>query len=210
MSRSFRPTTVTDRANKGSFWRPLVAAIGILVATLLPIMLFAGTPFTQTWMVGLLGLAVLLPHALWLAVVLYFDGWTLRPWRLVILAIAWGSLVSSTAAILLETASGVIADRLGVPNLDAMIIAPLWEEVTKGAFIVLLYIFAQRQIRGAWNGLFYGALVGTGFGITEDLVDLIVRRQGFWDNGRSDPKEALTHQGWHIRRLPCDAASAAV
>lgn len=57
----------------------------------------------------------------------------------------------------------------------------LWEEVTKGAFIVLLYIFAQRQIRGAWNGLFYGALVGTGFGITEDLVDLISNLDDFAD-----------------------------
>src|SRR5690606_16661900 len=142
-SRSFQPTTVPERANKGLFWRALAAVVGVFVATLLPIMLSTGTPFTQTWMVGLLGLAVLLPHALWLAVVLHFDGWTPRPWRLVMLAIAWGSLVSSTAAILLETASGTMVDRLGMPNLDAMIIAPFWEEVTKGAFIVLLYIFAQ-------------------------------------------------------------------
>ena len=67
------------------------------------------------------------------------------------------------------------------PNLDAMIIAPFWEEVTKGAFIVLLYIFAQKQICGAWNGLFYGVVVGTGFGVTEDLVDLISNLDDFAD-----------------------------
>ncbi|RUX19160.1 PrsW family intramembrane metalloprotease [Mesorhizobium sp. M2A.F.Ca.ET.042.01.1.1] len=34
-------------------------------------------------------------------------------------------------------------------------------------------LFAKRQIRGPWNGLVYGVLVGSGFGFTKDLVNLI-------------------------------------
>jgi RsiW-degrading membrane proteinase PrsW (M82 family) len=173
MLRSLLPKSVSDGAENGSFWRSLGAAISIFVAILASLMLLAETPLTQAWIVGLLGLTVLLPHALWLAAVLHYDGWTPRPWPLVMLAVAWGSLISSTAAIFLETVSAPIANRLGVSDLNTMIMAPLWEEVTKGAFIVLLFVCAQRQLRGAWNGLVYGVLVGTGFGFTEDLVNLM-------------------------------------
>lgn len=181
MSRSLQPKAVVDRAKDGSIKGPLVAAIGIFVATLVPVMLLAGTPLTQAWIVALLGLAVLLPHALWLAVVLHYDSWTPRPWLFMMLAVAWGSLISSTAAILLETVSDSIANRLGVPELNTMIIAPFWEEVAKGAFIVLLYVFAQRQLRGPWDGLVYGVLVGAGFGFAEDLVNLMSSLDGIAD-----------------------------
>ncbi len=140
MLRSLLPKSVSDGAENGSFWRSLGAAISIFVAILASLMLLAETPLTQAWIVGLLGLTVLLPHALWLAAVLHYDGWTPRPWPLVMLAVAWGSLISSTAAIFLETVSAPIANRLGVSDLNTMIMAPLWEEVTKGAFIVLLFV----------------------------------------------------------------------
>lgn len=36
-----------------------------------------------------------------------------------------------------------------------------------------------------------------------------VRRQRFWDNRRLDLVETLAHLGFHFKRRPCDAASAA-
>jgi uncharacterized membrane protein HdeD (DUF308 family) len=54
MSRSLQPKSVADRANNGSFWGTLAAAISIFVATLVPLMLLAETPLTQAWIVGLL------------------------------------------------------------------------------------------------------------------------------------------------------------
>ncbi|MCP9232998.1 hypothetical protein NMG46_22575 [Mesorhizobium sp. LMG 17147] len=117
-----QPKTLADRANNAAFWGTLAAAISIFIATLAPLMLLAETPLTQAWIVGLLGLIVLLPHALRLAVLLHYDGWTPRPWPLVMLAVAWGRLISSTAAIFLDLVpdiSGASVEAGDLTNLQA-------------------------------------------------------------------------------------------
>jgi len=42
------------------------------------------------------------------------------------------------------------------------------------------------------------------------LDEVVVRRQGFWDNRRRELTEALVHQVCHIRPLHLDEASGAV
>lgn len=174
MLKSVQPKSIIDRFKSGSFFNGFIAALIIFFSTLLLVMLFGNTPITRLWIVGLLGLAALLPHLLWFIIVLFFSGRTLRlPWPLVISALAWGSLISSTTAIFLETVSGTIINQFNVPYLGTMIVAPFWEEFVKGLFIALLYFFAHRHLRNPWNGLVYGVLVGAGFGFTEDLVNLL-------------------------------------
>lgn len=166
-----------------SFWGTLLAAVGIFAATLLLVMVLQKAPWKRGWQYALLGLTVLAPFAVWLAVLLRFElwpRWAQRPRWLAPLAVAWGSLLSFAAALVLEEIFDGIVASLGVPNLTTMIIAPFWEEVVKGIFIVLLYIIARRRLRGRWDGLVYGALVGAGFGFAEDVAYL-ASRHGFAD-----------------------------
>ncbi|MDZ5698552.1 PrsW family intramembrane metalloprotease [Chelativorans sp. M5D2P16] len=149
-----------------------VAAAGIFVATVLLVMLLQEAPLKQTWIYALCGLTILVPYGVWLTVLLHYDPSPPRPQDLMVSALAWGSLVSFAAAIVLEDVFVAIDASLGVPNLDTMVVAPLWEEFTKGLFIVLLYAYARRRLRGPWDGLVYGALVGTGFGFAEDIAYL--------------------------------------
>lgn len=170
---AFRLTRIdADFVGGASFWRGVAAVAGVLVATLLVEMLLQEVPLRQGWIFALFGLTVLVPYAVWLIVLLRYDLWTPRPWSLVVSALASGSLLSFIAAIALEEVFDTISESLGTPDLDTMIIAPFWEEFTKGLFIVLLYVLARRHLRGPWDGLVYGALVGTGFGFAEDVAYL--------------------------------------
>ncbi|UUP16533.1 PrsW family intramembrane metalloprotease [Nitratireductor thuwali] len=160
----------------------VVATAGIFVATVLLVMLFQEAPLKQTWIYALCGLTVLVPYGIWITVLLHYDVSPPRPQGLLVSALAWGSLLSFVAAVVFEDVFDAIDALLGLPGLDTMVVAPFWEEFSKGLFIVLLYVCAQRHLRGPWDGLVYGALVGTGFGFAEDIAYL---NNSLSDNGFS-------------------------
>lgn len=98
------------------------------------------------------------------------------PW-LYAVAFLWGGLIATSAALPLNQAilaaierwvaqHQEIKDLLGhdaVRMIGAPIAGPLVEEVTKGAGIVILFLFLRAEYNNMRDGFIYGALIGAGF-----------------------------------------------
>lgn len=187
VNRKFSQEVNSDRtdhsAGGSSYWRMAIAVAGIFVATVLLAMLLQEAPLGQWWVFALIGLSVLLPYGAWLAVVLHYDPSPPPPQRFALYALAWGSLLAFSVAIIFEEIFDVVDAILGVSDLDTMLVAPFWEELAKGFFIVLVYARARGYLRGPWDGLVYGVLVGTGFGFAEDIeyLNSSLSEDGFSD-----------------------------
>jgi len=98
----------------------------------------------------------------------YIDRWEPEPRRLMVFAVAWGAIASVALALLVD---GALRRAVGGSSdvFGAVIQAPLVEEVGKGLGVVLLYAFARRFFDGPVDGIVYGALVGAGFALTENV-----------------------------------------
>jgi RsiW-degrading membrane proteinase PrsW (M82 family) len=147
------------------------AAVGLLLS-IPPVVwtaeLLAGTPL-------LILASAIAPAVLLAAIIVFAQRGDDRSRRALLFSLAWGA----TGAAFLSTVGNEHArgwidahtpgdDRL----LTAVLVAPLLEESAKALGIVLLRIFAPQTVRGARDGIVYGALVGVGFVFTENLLYL--------------------------------------
>src|SRR5205814_5655340 len=111
-----------------------------------------------------------------------FGLWVVRridrnekePWRLVLVAAAWGAVVATSLVIWAETFWDEIAANTLVPGpgLDASnaFSAGLFEELGKGVAVVLLFLVMRNEFDDVVDGIVYGAAVGLGFNFMETLT----------------------------------------
>ncbi|NUS50275.1 MAG: PrsW family intramembrane metalloprotease [Nocardioidaceae bacterium] len=105
-----------------------------------------------------------------IACYLWLDRYEPEPAGLLLTAFAWGALVATALALLLQSLDQFV---LGTPDTwSAAIVAPITEEAVKGLFILLLLWFRRRVIDGVLDGLVYAGLVGVGFAFTENILYL--------------------------------------
>ena len=96
-----------------------------------------------------------------------------EPWRLVLVAAAWGAVVATSLVIWAESLWQEIAIRTLVPGpgLDASMAfsAGILEELAKGSAVVLLFLVMRNEFDDVVDGIIYGAAVGLGFNFMESL-----------------------------------------
>ncbi|MFB9662277.1 PrsW family intramembrane metalloprotease [Glycomyces mayteni] len=96
------------------------------------------------------------------------------PWSGTWLALMWGGFAACGLALLMNTRTFSIWSRTfdleTAGSWSAALTAPLNEEVAKIAGVVLLAAVSTRLVRGAADGLVYGALVGFGFQVVENFL----------------------------------------
>jgi RsiW-degrading membrane proteinase PrsW (M82 family) len=89
-------------------------------------------------------------------------------------AFAWGALVATAVSIPGGTALQNLTAKLGSPGLAAgwgmAMAGPAVEEIAKTLGVVAIVLIARAQINSVLDGVVYGALVGLGFQIVEDIV----------------------------------------
>lgn len=89
-------------------------------------------------------------------------------------AFSWGALVATSTAIPGGTALHDILAKAVSPRFSAewgpALAAPAVEEVAKVLGVVAIVLVAQAQINSVLDGVVYGALVGLGFQVVEDIV----------------------------------------
>jgi RsiW-degrading membrane proteinase PrsW (M82 family) len=104
----------------------------------------------------------------------WFDRYEKEPLALLVAAFVWGAVPAVIFSLIVELALGVPVAQLVRPAaaslVEAAVIAPLAEEIFKGAALVLLFLFFQREIDGAIDGILYGGLVGFGFAAVENTL----------------------------------------
>ena len=114
----------------------------------------------------------LVPFAVVLFAVRLIDRWEPEPRSLLIFAAAWGAIASVAIALLVDLGVGALigADGSFARDLFSTVVqAPVVEEVGKGLGLLLIIATARRAFDGPVDGVVYGALVGAGFALTENV-----------------------------------------
>ncbi|MEU7903665.1 PrsW family intramembrane metalloprotease [Actinoplanes sp. NPDC049118] len=118
-------------------------------------------------------LFALLAVPFWL-VVNELDFLEREPPALLVLAFAWGGLVATTVSLPGSAALDDLIAKLGSPHLaadwGAALAGPTVEEIAKTLGVVAIVLIARAQVNSVLDGVVYGAMVGLGFQIVEDIV----------------------------------------
>jgi RsiW-degrading membrane proteinase PrsW (M82 family) len=141
---------------------------------LLVIDIFVFTQSAGPVVAAICALACLPTTAFGLFVVRRMDRNEKEPWRLVLVAAAWGAIVATSLVIWGETLWEQTAQRTLVPGpgLDASTAfsAGLLEELAKGLAVVLLFLVMRNDFDDVVDGIVYGAAVGLGFNFLESVA----------------------------------------
>ena len=104
----------------------------------------------------------------------WFDRYEKEPLGLLLAAFVWGAVPAIVFSLIVELALGLPISLLVNPAtaglVEAAIIAPVAEELFKGAALVLLFIFFSGEIDSPIDGILYGGLVGFGFAAVENTL----------------------------------------
>lgn len=111
-------------------------------------------------------LFAIVPMGLYLWGIWAMDRYDREPIGLLLLNFAWGALGAIFFAIVFSVS---MSEMLGTSDIqNAVFIAPLTEEITKGIF--LLWTVRDRRFDNITDGVVYGMAIGLGFGMTENFL----------------------------------------
>ncbi|GIM97254.1 PrsW family intramembrane metalloprotease [Paractinoplanes toevensis] len=171
ISAEVRPGRAAALARVPAFW--VVAALllaGAVRMTLITARFATAYPIATVTAVLLFAL---LAVPFWW-VVRELDFLEREPIELLVLAFAWGALVATSVSIPAGTAGENLIAKLGSPQLaagwGAALAGPAVEEIAKTLGVVVIVLIARPQINSVLDGVVYGAMVGLGFQIAEDIV----------------------------------------
>jgi protease PrsW len=118
-------------------------------------------------------IAALIPTLLYTLLLWWLDRHEKEPLPLLAAAFVWGALPALFLAVIAEIAVGsTVADVFG-PGSETTIAAPVIEETLKALALIGIFIFARREFDGVLDGIIYGALVGFGFAMSENILYFI-------------------------------------
>jgi protease PrsW len=117
---------------------------------------------------------LLLIYAVPVFIVVYvLDLYEREPTSLVVASLLWGAMAATSMAIFANQGWGlVLIDAFGVDFANrwaAALTAPVTEEVLKGVGVVFIYLIARGEIDDLLDGFVYGAMIGLGFTVLEDV-----------------------------------------
>jgi len=138
---------------------------------LIDVFVFTGSAGPNVAVVS--ALACLPTTAFGLFVLRYLDRNETEPWRLVLLAAAWGAVVATSLVIWAESLWQTIAIRTLVPGpgleVSNAFSAGILEELAKGSAVVLLFLVMRNEFDDVVDGIVYGAAIGIGFNFMESV-----------------------------------------
>jgi RsiW-degrading membrane proteinase PrsW (M82 family) len=153
-----------------AFWVFIVIlAIGVVFSLVIQASFAGLTPggFVLSWV-------LLLIYAVPVFILVYtLDLYEREPLSLVMGALLWGAFAATTLSILANQGWSLVVLSLfpfqTATQWVAALTAPFTEEILKGMGIVLIYLIARREIDDIMDGFVYGAIVGLGFTVIEDV-----------------------------------------
>jgi hypothetical protein len=69
--------------------------------------------------------------------------------------------------------TAILGDSIVRSMTNASVVAPLTEETFKALIILAIFVFYREEFDGVMDGILYGALVGFGFSVVEDVLYLM-------------------------------------
>lgn len=151
----------------------IVVAVLVLLGALVMVAVIAlsGAP-------GSLALAALLaalPVGPVVGCFMWLDRYEPEPRSLLLGGLLWGAFVATAAALVFQGigVAGGVSDEGSLA-----LVAPITEEATKGAFLVLLLWWRRHELDGVLDGIVYAGMVGVGFAFTENILYLAAAYNG--------------------------------
>jgi RsiW-degrading membrane proteinase PrsW (M82 family) len=112
----------------------------------------------------------------------FLDLYEKEPLSLVFGAFLWGAVVATALAAIANFGWGLVVQGVGGAGFASRwtpaLTAPFVEETLKGAGVVMIYLIARREVDDMMDGFVYGAMVGLGFTIVEDVFYFVARFGG--------------------------------
>lgn len=150
----------------------ILVAVSLLATAIVALLVIASAPDRLGLLLSTVAASV--PALVYAAIIVRLDRYEIEPTRALLACIAWGAI----GAILLSLIGGylfqiALVDSLGIPltSLASVVLgAPLIEESAKGIAILGFLVFARHELDNTLDGLVYGALVGVGFALTENIL----------------------------------------
>lgn len=162
-----------------AFWLfVIVIVLGFLYELLVHVLSAITAP--AGWALSLVLLALfILPVGLALR---WLDQYEREPRSMVFGAFLWGALVAPTFAGFVNDGFGAVITKVVGGDFSyywsAAVTAPVVEETYKYLGIVLLYLIARAEFDDLIDGFVYGALIGLGFAVSEDIYYFILQFGG--------------------------------
>ncbi|HSH02466.1 MAG TPA: PrsW family intramembrane metalloprotease [Anaerolineae bacterium] len=117
-------------------------------------------------------IAAIIPATIYAALIYWIDRYEKEPFWLLATVFLWGAIPSIVIAIIGSTILGLpiyFISETAAEFAGAVIIAPLVEEIVKGLIILGIFFFWRHEFDSYLDGIIYGALVGMGFAMVENV-----------------------------------------
>ena len=118
-------------------------------------------------------LAAAIPTLFYIALIYWVDHYEKEPVGLLVATFLWGAVPSILAALIFNTLFSLPAYYLGGQIVGdafgAVILAPLVEESLKGLAVLGILLLWRHEIDSILDGIIYGAMVGLGFAMVENI-----------------------------------------
>jgi RsiW-degrading membrane proteinase PrsW (M82 family) len=122
----------------------------------------------------LAGLLAAVPTAAYLAAFKLLDRNGQVPLRNYLACFFWGATVGCSVSAVLSSVTGEVFSQLAGERtgtlLTTLLAAPVFEEVTKGLAVLVLFLVLHDEFDDAVEGMLLGAASGLGFALIENLV----------------------------------------
>jgi RsiW-degrading membrane proteinase PrsW (M82 family) len=120
-------------------------------------------------------LGALIPTAAYVLFVWWLDRYEKEPLWLLAMAFFWGAVPAALFSVVFELLFDIPIYAIGGEGLAANLVsvsisAPLIEESCKGIALIGLVLLFGREFDSLLDGIVYGAMIGFGFAMTEDIV----------------------------------------
>lgn len=103
------------------------------------------------------------------AIVRRLDLFEDEPGPLLLAAYAWGFVVAPTIVAVANDHLIAALERVGLASWSAALVGPTDEELVKVLGVVLVLYAGRAHVTRPLNGLVYGAMVGLGFEVSENV-----------------------------------------
>lgn len=131
------------------------------------------TNLTTTNILPLSILAATFPALFYTLLIYWIDRYEKEPAWLLAATFLWGAVPSILLALLFNTLFSVpfyfFTDETSANTLAAITIGPLVEESVKGFALVAIFFLWRHEIDSPLDGIIYGAMVGMGFAVVENV-----------------------------------------